>query len=203
MEHEQRQYARMLDIARQRLSDRTPQQLAARTGAQAAGSTLSLHSFGQPCSLCLPMCQFQPELSKWHTLTLLHYLDLSDGTVPTGQLISFSHYPSGLARGGGFDREAERCIAAQLGTLPPEELHRRCRSLGGTALPSNADLCVQFFFAPHYPLWLKLWFADEDFPASGRLLLDETAPHHLSLEDAVTVGSLLLDQLCRTSHWTV
>ena len=75
--------------------------------------------------------------------------------------------------------------------------------LGAELLPSNADFCARFDFAPRYPVWLKVWFADEEFPASGRLLLDESAPHYLTIEDAVTVGSLILDQLTGAQHWAV
>ena len=111
--------------------------------------------------------------------------------------------PYGLVRGGGLDRNAELIVRRDLGILPPEELERRCRSLGAEILPSNADFCARFDFAPRYPVWLKVWFADEEFPASGRLLLDESAPHYLTIEDAVTVGSLILDQLTGAQHWAV
>ena len=94
-------------------------------------------------------------------------------------------------------------VRRDLGILPPEELERRCRLLGAELLPSNADFCARFDFAPRYPIWLKVWFADEEFPASGRLLLDESAPHYLTIEDAVTVGSLILDQLTGAQHWAV
>ena len=106
-------------------------------------------------------------------------------------------------RRAGLDRNAELIVRRDLGILPPEELERRCRSLGAELLPSNADFCARFDFAPRYPIWLKVWFADEEFPASGRLLLDESAPHYLTIEDAVTVGSLILDQLTGAQHWTV
>ena len=86
-------------------------------------------------------------------------------------------------------------IRRQLGLLPPEELRRRCLALGAELLPSNADLCARFPFLPRYPLWLRLWFGDEEFPASGRLFLDESAAHYLTVEDAVTVGGLLLERL--------
>ena len=76
-----------------------------------------------------------------------------------------------------------------------EELRRRCLALGAELLPSNADLCARFPFLPRYPLWLRLWFGDEEFPASGRLFLDESAAHYLTVEDAVTVGGLLLERL--------
>ena len=106
-------------------------------------------------------------------------------------------------RGTGLDRNAELIVRRDLGILPPEELERRCRSLGAELLPSNADFCARFDFAPRYPIWLKVWFSDEEFPASGRLLLDESAPHYLTIEDAVTVGSLILDQLTGAQHWAV
>ena len=87
--------------------------------------------------------------------------------------------------------------------LPPEELERRCEALGANFETSNADLCARFDFAPRYPVWLKVWFGDEEFPASGHLFVDASAPRYLTIEDAVTVGSLILDQLTGAQHWAV
>ena len=65
-----------------------------------------------------------------------------------------------------------------------EEMMRRsvlaAEILGAELLPSNADFCARFDFAPRYPAWLKVWFADEEFPASGRLLLDESKRANLA-----------------------
>ena len=41
----------------------------------------------------------------------------------------------------------------------------------------------------------KIWFADEEFPASGKIFLQDHADHYLSVEDAVTVGEILLQKL--------
>ena len=38
---------------------------------------------------------------------------------------------------------------------------------------------------------------------AGRLLFDESAPKYLTIEDAVTVGSLILDCLTGAQHWAV
>lgn len=57
-------------------------------------------------------------------------------------------------------------------------------------------------FAPRYPVWLKVWFGDEEFPASGHLFVDASAPRYLTIEDAVTVGALILDGLTGAGHWT-
>lgn len=52
-----------------------------------------------------------------------------------------------------------------------------------------------FPFLPHYPIWLKVWFADDEFEASGKLLVSRSTEHYLTIEDAVTVGELLLSKL--------
>jgi len=200
---ENRQFEAMLAVAQEWLAQHIPEDIAGKAGAQYADGSFSLKTLGQTVTVRLLDCTSQPSFSKWHALTLLHYLDLADGAPLTGRTITFSQYKDGLVRGGGLDRNAELIIRRDLGILPPEELERRCRSLGAELLPSNADFCARFDFAPRYPIWLKVWFADEEFPASGRLLLDESAPRYLTIEDAVTVGSLILDQLTGAQHWTV
>ena len=50
-----------------------------------------------------------------------------------------------------------------------------------------------------YPVLLQVWFADEEFAPSGRLLLDSSASHYLTVEDAVVVGELLLELLSPAS----
>lgn len=203
MQKENRQYEAMLQVARARLCGRNAEKIAAQAGAELCEEGFRLQSLGKEVLVKIPGLELEPECSMWHTLTLLHYLDLADGTEQSGQLMTFSQYPEGgLVRGGGFDREAENLIAQKLGALPPAELEARCRALGGEILPGNADLCVRFDFLPRYPVWLKVWFADEEFPASGRMFLDKSAPHYLTIEDAVTVGSLILDNLTGEKKWT-
>jgi len=101
-----------------------------------------------------------------------------------------------MVRGGGFDRDAENIIRDKLGRMNPKRLEENCLAMGAKLMESNADLCAEFRFAPHFPLWLKLWFADDEFEASGRLFIDANADHHLAIEDAVTAGTLVLEMLC-------
>ena len=202
MEQEDRQFERMLFVARERLLQHGPEDISEKAEAAYENGAFLVPTFGQTVKILLPSCAAIPQLSKWHALTLLHYLDLADGAPLTGNAIAFSQYKDGLVRGAGLDRNAELIVRRNLGLLPPEELARRCRALGAELLDSNADFCARFSFAPHYPVWLKIWFADEDFPASGHLFVDESAPHYLSIEDAVTVGSLILDGLTGEQHWS-
>ena len=46
-----------------------------------------------------------------------------------------------------------------------------------------------------YSIWLKAWFAYDEFEASGKLLVSRSADHYFTIEDAVTVGELLLSKL--------
>ena len=39
---------------------------------------------------------------------------------------------------------------------------------------------------------LKVWFADEEFEATGKLLLTASVDHYLTIEDAVTAGEYVL-----------
>lgn len=201
MEQTDRQFASMLAAVQARLARHDAADIAQRAAVRYEDGAFSFETLGVRVRVRAADCAVLPPLSKWHTLTLLHYLDLADGTPLTGRTITFSQYPDGLVRGGGLDRNAELIVRRDLGVLPPRELTRRCEALGARMLPSNADLCARFDFAPRYPLWLKIWFGDEDFPASGRLLLDESAPHYLTIEDAVTAGSLILDALTGAGHW--
>lgn len=201
MGSEKSQFDRMMEVARERLARHAPEELAQRAGVEYADGAFIVSTLGKTVRVCLPECVVTPPLPNWHTLTLLHYLDLADGVPPSGCMISFSQYKDGLVRGGGLDRNAELIVRRDLGVLPPEELARRCLSMGAELLPSNADFCAHFSFLPRCSLWLKVWFADDELPPSGRLLIDESAPHYLTIEDAVTAGSLILDALTGAQHW--
>mgnify|MGYP000082040845 FL=1 len=200
---ENRQFERMLEAARSRLLRHVPEEISEKAGVRYENGAFWVRTLGRCVEVQWPDGKITPLVSKWHALTLLHYLDLADGTPLSGRTITFSQYKDGLVRGGGLDRNAELIVRRDLGVLPREELARRCETLGAELLPSNADFCARFDFAPRYPVWLKVWFADEEFPASGRLLVDESAPNYLTIEDAVTVGSLILDCLTGAQHWAV
>lgn len=200
---ENRQFARMMQTAQERLLRHVPEEISEKAGVRYENGVFWVRTLGRRVEIQWPAGKITPPVSTWHTLTLLHYLDLADGTPLTGRTITFSQYKDGLVRGGGLDRNTELIVRRDLGVLPREELARRCEALGAELLPSNADFCARFDFAPRYPVWLKVWFADEEFPTSGRLLVDESAPNYLTIEDAVTVGALILDELTGAQHWAV
>ena len=199
-----RAFLGMRKAALERLSGKSAEDIAGRTGLAFHGetNTFSLFSLGKEIRIGYPQYDMTPELNDWHHLLVLHYLDMADGAALSGELMAFGEQSGGMVRGGGFDRESERILSRDFGNLPPEQVEAACRALGSRIVPSNADLFAVFDFFPRYPITLKLWFADEEIPGSGRLMLDKSAGHFLSVAAAVTAGTLLLAELSRAC-WAV
>lgn len=194
-----RAYESMLAAAQKRLSGRDPMEIAARSAMPfetlkgyfywpSLGDTVKV----DPRDWSVTGCR-----GNWHVLTVLHYLDMADGAPLTGRMITFGQQKDGLARGGDFDRRCESLLGKELGRLDLKEAERRCLRLGGRLVSSNADLCAEFAWMPRYPVTLKLWLADEDLDGSARLFLDESCSHYLSIEDSVTVGTILTEELLK------
>ncbi len=191
MSRENRMFDEMMKAARQRLTDRDPAVIAKNANVAYSDCVFRFQSMGIPVTVTYPACEITPELPGWHALVILHYLDLADGIPLSGRTIAFAQQKDGMVRGGGFDRSAE----SKISKLDFETLKTRCAELGGIEKQTNADYCVMLPFLPMYPLTLNYWLADEDFPASGRLLLDSSAEHYLTVEDSVTVGEIILEAL--------
>ena len=184
-------YSQMMQAARLWLRERQPEEIARRAKLEFDGSCFRFRSLGVFVTVSYPEYQITPELSPWHQLIILHYLHLADGTPLTGQTITFAQQKDGMVRGGDFDRKAESAISR----LELNYLKSCCTALGGREKNSNADYCVELPFLPMYPVTLNYWCSDEEFPASGRLLLDASAEHYLTIEDSVAVGELLIEVL--------
>lgn len=194
-----RAFDEMRKPALARLHGKEAEVLAGNTGIDYDKNQriFSLTSMSEKIQVHYPQYEITPELNDWHHLLLLHYMDVADGTPLSGQLMTFGELPGGMVRGGGFDRQSERTLSLQLGNCPPDLVRKACEALGAEIFDSNADLSGVFHLFPFYPITLKLWFADEELPGSGRLLLDRSAAHFLSVEDAVTAGSLVLEGLLK------
>ena len=153
---------------------------AALTALQAAGGQ---DMVGQAGDAALS------QTSYGQLLTQLEALRAQEAQLEA-QLAGIEEGEAQLVQGRRSLQEAEAEIADR-----EEELEEKCRAIGGQRTESNADFTVRFDFLPYYPLLLKVWFADEEFPASGKLLLDTSADHYLMIEDAVTAGQIVMEKL--------
>lgn len=194
---ENRAFEEMLKPAKERLRGRRAAGIAQNTGIAFSEETKEFHfiSLGREITVSYPSWEVSPACGDWYVLTLLHYMDVSDGSSLEERFMNFGAQRDGLIRGGGFDRQCEATIRNVIGKREPQEIRKACEEMGAEFLSSKADLCAKFYIFPRYPVLMNLWFADEEFEASGRMLLNGSAAHYLSVEDAVTVGTIILEEL--------
>jgi hypothetical protein len=62
-----------------------------------------------------------------------------------------------------------------------DEFRRACVRAGGTAVEMG-DAAYRFQVLPRIPAVVVFWFADDEFPASAKLLFDPTVERHLPLD---------------------
>ena len=102
MTHQQpttnRAFQEMRKPALDRLADRVPEELSARTGIpfDRQRQVFSLSSLGRNMEIDYPGYEIRPAVDDWHHLLILHYLDLADGTPLSHQLMAFGDLPSGM-----------------------------------------------------------------------------------------------------------
>ncbi len=190
-------FQEMLTVAKGWLSGRSPEKLAKLAGAEwkPEEKILSLQSLNQRLEVSTENWSVRPQPEEWHHLILLHYLSIADGMPLSDEMITFGNLKDGLIRGTKFDHTADMALARFLKGREPEQIEEVCSFLGAGFRDSNADLCAVFPFLPRYPVVVKIWFADEEFPASGKMLVSASADHYLTVEDAVTAGEVMLGKL--------
>ena len=107
---ENRAFQEMLQAAVKRLQNRSGEEIAAKSGAvfHSSRNVLEVLSFYETIEIQLPEFRINSNVDEWHYLTLLHYLDMADGTEGSQKLITFGNLKDGLIRGTKFDRTAEQ-----------------------------------------------------------------------------------------------
>ena len=193
-----RQFQERLGAAETKLGGMSAQEIAERGGLafDAAKNMFSFESFGRRVQVSYPDLTLDCEVDMWMHLTILQYMAEADGHPLVSEWISLSDLQvGGLVRGASFDRENDALIQRGIGKLDVETLRRVGRKMGAVEVSSKADLSLQFWFMPRFPYLLNLWFADEEFPASGKVLCDRAAEHYLKVEAAGTIAGLLLQEL--------
>lgn len=194
---ENRAFQEMKKVAVERLQRKSMEQIAEKAAVllKKEQGCLELESLGQKIQIAFPSWEVQEELEEWHTLLLLHYLEMADGAPLSGEWVTLGNLKDGLIRGTGFDRTADIELGRFLKGKDIEDLKRILGVLGAGFVDGRADLSAELLMFPRYPLRLNIWMEDEEFPATGKLLVDKNADHYLTIEDAVTAGEVLLRRL--------
>lgn len=192
-----RAFEEMMIPARRRLKNKDLEEMARKTACcfDLKKSVLFINTLGEEVQVETGSWETTPKLEEWHTLLLLHYLDMGDGAPCLPQLISFGELKDGMIRGTKFDHAAEKELEGLLKGRDPEEVETALKKLGASLEESRADLTAVIPFFPNYPVTINIWFEDEEFLPSGKMLLNKNADHYLTVEDAVTVGEVILNRL--------
>jgi len=126
-------------------------------------------------------------------IILLHYLSQSTPAVPEGRHVSFQELPAGSIYIGPYTNRVIRPLLKFFGTQP-EKLVAAGEKIGGKRA-GIGDFSVTVPVLPKIPLTFLIWSGDEEFPPSGNILFDSSAPKHLPTEDYVVLGGLALEEL--------
>ena len=199
MKDNNRAFQEMFKAAKTMLEGRSPADIAEKSGVVFDGSEFHISSMGKIYRFSYPDYICRAPLHDWHYLTVLHYLNMADGFPVTGEPISIGDMPGGMIRGTKYDHTISLALVDFFENKSPELIRSIISGLGGVFLSGKADLNVQLPYLPRFPLYLNIWFADEDFPLSAKLLADRCAAHYLTVEDTVTVGEVVLDLLKKTA----
>lgn len=126
-------------------------------------------------------------------ILILHYLNSAEGLPLSHQWISFKELPSGQIYINPFYNRAIRPLIMQFGE-DPEQLIAAGRALGGEKSKfGDASVTIPVF--PMVPVTYVLWAGDDEFPPSGTILFDASAPHYLPIEDYVVIAGLVVSEL--------
>ena len=195
--YENRAYGEMLMAAREMLDGKNPAAIAARSGCTYNGKTQSFTAecFGRSVEIYLPEYNAVPETDGWIHLIMLHYLACSDGEPVSEELMAFGGCTGGLIRGTKFDLTAEGQLSEMLSGRTAEQIKAALEAAGGQLVHGRGDISARIPFLPRYPVTVNIWLADEEFPASGKMLLSKSADHYLTVEDAVTVGEIIIRRI--------
>ena len=194
-----RQLELMLAPAREKLKERNVADVCEKAGVVLDGDTddLLVPSMGEIVRVRLPDYVVLQELDMWRHLTLLQYLDTADGTPLSGREIGLGDMRGGLSRGVGFDRDIEMMFARDFRKATAQDVASACEALGGRLLDGGAAVTAVIDYVPRFPVTVRFWCGDEEFPPSGKTLVDASAEHYLTLEAAGGACSSVVQAIIR------
>ena len=125
----------------------------------------------------------------WRLITI-NYLSRGDGRPLTGKLISYRELDGGHVFYPNLREKVIDRLAANLGHRNKEDILSHFRRFKGTPV-EGCDVGAVFYLFPRFPVTVKLWLPDEEFPASANILFDSSAGGYLHTEDIAAAASIV------------
>mgnify|MGYP000710626281 CR=1 FL=1 len=130
------------------------------------------------------------EVPLAYQIILLHYLTHCSPRAVEGRKIAFRELPGGSIYVGPFTKRSINPLVAIFGSKPGK-LAEAAGKLGGWT-EKMGDLAVTVPVLPKIPITFVLWEGDDEFPPSGNVLFDASAPSHLDTEDYALLPGLTI-----------
>jgi len=192
----------MINEAREELTLVNPQELARRGGLTFQAGRLELPLLGRMYSIRWPELVLTaadgeacPEELQ---ILLLDYLKNGDGASPTGRWIGFRELPDGGFYWRAFQGYSGDQLVRDLdGNI--EAFRRATKMLGGEPLDMG-DASYAFRALPQLPMAVVWWGGDEEVPAKGSVLFDETAGNYLPTDGLAILGRMLCRKLAKLAR---
>lgn len=192
-----------IEELRRSLSPRDPKTLSQNTGAlyetlDDNSGVFHVKVWNQPLTVSYPgfvalHAQSGQAAAPPIQALLLYYFATADDAPLAGKWISFSELPDGKF----YQQAFQGYTGAELGRTfqnDKDAFIKAATRLGGEAQPLG-DAAFSFLALPRVPVLAVLWQGDEDFPASYRILFDQSAHHYLPADVYAIVGSMLTRRL--------
>ncbi|MDA8229675.1 MAG: DUF3786 domain-containing protein [Desulfitobacterium hafniense] len=180
------------------------EEIEAFSGYTAVEQGIKINFLGQEFIVNHPEGRFTPlpdisgELPVFSQILILHYLVNSSQADESGDLVSYKELPGGNIYINPFTQRAVNPFVRIFGHKP--DALRGVAQLLGAEVTSLGDFSIRIRVFPRIPVTLVLWFGDDEFPPSGNILFDSSAPFILPTEDYAVLASLLVATLKKLSE---
>ena len=170
--------------------------MAEHSGYSLEGQCLKVDFLGQEFTVEYPTGRFDPEPSPQGELPIfaqilvLHYLANVSEVVEEGKLISYKELPGGGIYIQPFTNRAINPLVKAYGENPERLLEVALKYNGQAAKHGDVSVTLRVF--PRIPVTLVLWRGDDEFPASGTILFDASAPYLLPTEDYAVLAGFIV-----------
>lgn len=195
-----------LNIARERLSVRDPEEICRNAGAELSvlpgGKIILFPFFLNKVIITYPEGQVryqneQGNLSLQEQGLILHYLlGVRDASL-TGELITFREIPSGEFYYQPFLNRAQVPLVNTFGT--DHVLFQTTGKILGGKEAGMGDVSLIFYPFPKVPVTLVLWKGDQEFAPNGTVLFDSSIKYFLAGEDVAFLTGTVVYKLIALS----
>jgi len=197
-------YQHALEIAQKELKEQDPSDVAERSGAnyvEGGEGAVSLRFIDRKILVRFSDMHIEMEdhaeaneIPIQEKVLVLHYLLGAQGQALSGRLITYREIPSGEFYFPAFKKRAIDPMVAVFGQNG-EAFQSLAAELGGARQADLSGLSYRFVPVPLVPITLQLHESDDEFPASGNVLFDETISDILSLEDVAWLSGMIVYRL--------